>query len=199
MTIPLDYGLSGFVWDQNGNRSVVSGLINPFWICVNMLLRAMGLTAGLEAPLNTQTITITLPPSSFFSFSGSTIGDFKIVAFTGNPIGMWACLIAWIGSAFTGNAYSVPMSNAANQAEVLLAAESLQLAKPRSPIPDRRESNYLRGQLHDRLAGVRAGVRRDRRTEPDRQRREGADRIRRGPDDSRHDVDGRQHDLYGRW
>jgi hypothetical protein len=120
MVIPLDYGLSGFVWDQSGNRSVVAGLINPFWICVNMLLRAMGLTAGLEAPLNTQTIVVTLPPSSFFSFSGSTIGDFEIVAFTGNPIGMFATLIAWIGSAFTGNAFSVPMSNAANQAEVLL-------------------------------------------------------------------------------
>ena len=121
MVIPLDYGLSGFVWDQSGNRSVVSGLINPFWIAVNMLLRAMGLTAGLEAPLNTQTIVVTLPPSSFFSFSGSTIGDFEYVAALGNPVGMWACLIAWIGSAFTGNAYSVPMSNAANQAEVLLA------------------------------------------------------------------------------
>ena len=121
MTVPLDYGLSGFVWDQNGNRSVVAGLINPFWIAVNMLLRAMGLTAGLEAPLNTQTITITLPPSSFFSFSGSTIGDFEYVAALGNPVGMWACLIAWIGSAFTGNACNVPMSNAANQAEVLLA------------------------------------------------------------------------------
>ena len=94
MTIPLDYGLSGFVWDQSGNRSVVAGLINPFWICVNMLLRAMGLTAGLEAPLNTQTIVVTLPPSSFFSFSGSTIGDFEIVAFTGNPVGMFATLIA---------------------------------------------------------------------------------------------------------
>jgi hypothetical protein len=121
MVIPLDYGLAGFVWDQHGNRSVVSGLINPFWIAVNMFLRAMGLTAGLQAPLNTQTIVVTLPPSSFFSFSGSTIGDFEYVAALGNPVGMWACLIAWIGSAFTGNAYSVPMSNAANQAEALLA------------------------------------------------------------------------------
>jgi hypothetical protein len=52
MTVALDYGLSGYVWDQNGNRSVVAGLINPFWIAVNMLLRATGLTASLEAPLD---------------------------------------------------------------------------------------------------------------------------------------------------
>ena len=33
----------GWTWDQNDNRSAVKGLINPFWIAVNMLLRAMGL------------------------------------------------------------------------------------------------------------------------------------------------------------
>ena len=43
MTVPIDYGLWGWVWDQYGNRSAVPGLINPFWIAVNMLLRALGL------------------------------------------------------------------------------------------------------------------------------------------------------------
>ena len=43
MTVPLDYGLWGWVWDASGNRSAVKGLVNPFWIAVNMLLRAMGL------------------------------------------------------------------------------------------------------------------------------------------------------------
>jgi hypothetical protein len=43
MTVPIDYGMWGWTWDQNGNRTAVKGLINPFWIAVNMLLRAMGL------------------------------------------------------------------------------------------------------------------------------------------------------------
>jgi hypothetical protein len=43
MTVPIDFGLWGWTWDQNGNRTAVRGLINPFWIAVNMILRAMGL------------------------------------------------------------------------------------------------------------------------------------------------------------
>src|SRR5579884_3855590 len=43
MTVPIDYGLWGWTWDQNGNRTAVKGLVNPFWIAVNMLLRALGL------------------------------------------------------------------------------------------------------------------------------------------------------------
>jgi len=43
MTVPIDYGMWGWTWDQSGNRTAVKGLINPFWIAVNMLLRAMGL------------------------------------------------------------------------------------------------------------------------------------------------------------
>jgi len=43
MTVPIDYGMWGWTWDQNGNRTAVKGLINPFWIAVNMLLRALGL------------------------------------------------------------------------------------------------------------------------------------------------------------
>src|SRR6202142_4073850 len=43
MTVPIDYGMWGRTWAHNGNRTAVKGLINPFWIAVNMLLRATGL------------------------------------------------------------------------------------------------------------------------------------------------------------
>src|SRR5579885_767866 len=43
MKVPIDYGMWGWTWDAVGNRSAVRGLVNPFWIAVNMLLRAMGL------------------------------------------------------------------------------------------------------------------------------------------------------------
>ena len=50
MTVPIDYGMWGWTWDQSGNRTAVKGLINPFWIAVNMLLRAMGLRSGADRP-----------------------------------------------------------------------------------------------------------------------------------------------------
>src|ERR1700683_961126 len=74
MTVPIDYGLTGYVWDANGNRSTVMGLINPFWIAVNMLLRATNLAHCIPPPIDTQSIIVTLPPSSFFTFAGSTVG-----------------------------------------------------------------------------------------------------------------------------
>jgi hypothetical protein len=43
MTVPIDYGMWGWTWDAAGNRTAVKGLVNPFWIAVNMLLRALGL------------------------------------------------------------------------------------------------------------------------------------------------------------
>ena len=43
MQVPIDHGLTGWTWDQNGNRTAVTGLTNPFWIAVNSLLRALGL------------------------------------------------------------------------------------------------------------------------------------------------------------
>jgi hypothetical protein len=43
MKVPIDFGMWGWTWDQAGNRTAVRGLINPFWIAVNMLLRAMGI------------------------------------------------------------------------------------------------------------------------------------------------------------
>ena len=120
MTVPIDYGLSGWVWDQYGNRSVVTGLTNPFWIVVNMLLRAQGICGIVPTLLVASSVTVALPPSSFFSFSGSTIGIFQIMAYCGNPVGIIGVLVAAIGSAFAGNAYSVPMSDAANAAETVL-------------------------------------------------------------------------------
>src|ERR1035437_832691 len=44
MTVPIDYGMWGWTWDQNGNRTATRGLINPCWTAVNTLRRAMGLS-----------------------------------------------------------------------------------------------------------------------------------------------------------
>jgi hypothetical protein len=43
MVVPISQGLSGWVWDASGTRSSVDGLTNPFWIAVNVYLRALGL------------------------------------------------------------------------------------------------------------------------------------------------------------
>ena len=120
MTVPIAYGLSGWVWDANGNRSVAIGLTNPFWVAVNMVLRALGVSGAVPTPLTLTSIPVTLPASSFYNFQGSTVGVMKVLAYIGNPVGYIGILVAAIGSAFTGNAFSVPMSNAANQAEVIL-------------------------------------------------------------------------------
>ena len=120
MKVPIDYGLSGWVWDASGNRSAALGLVNPFWIAVNMLLRALGVPGSVPTPLLLTNIAVTLPPSSFYNFGGSTVGVFKILAYIGNPVGYIGLLVATIGSAFTGNAFSVPMSDAANQAQNVL-------------------------------------------------------------------------------
>jgi len=48
MQVPISQGLTGWTWDQNGNRTAVTGLTNPFWIAVNSLLRALGL-AGADS------------------------------------------------------------------------------------------------------------------------------------------------------
>ena len=126
MVVPIDYGLAGWTWDQFGNRTAVRGLINPFWIAVNMLLRATGLSGNITVPLNTTTITVTLPPSSYWGTSALTIGLFVGVGVAALviPIVGIALLIAGfivlIGGAFAGNQFSVPMSNAANQAETIL-------------------------------------------------------------------------------
>src|SRR3984957_8380106 len=72
MTVPIDYGMWGWTWDQSGNRTAVKGLINPFWIAVNMLLRAMGLygdpstgsdPAGGSGPASSDQLAMFVLPS----------------------------------------------------------------------------------------------------------------------------------------
>ena len=79
MTVPIDYGMWGWTWDQNGNRTAVKGLINPFWIAVNMLLRALGLygdpstgsnPAGGSGPSSSAQLA-TFVPSSLIVGDGS--------------------------------------------------------------------------------------------------------------------------------
>lgn len=120
MVIPIDYGLSGWTWDASGTRTAVRGLINPFWIAVNMLLRATGLSGNITVPIDLSSIVVTLPASSFFGSSAATIGTVLLLAGSFIPGAQIAGLVLLIGSAFAGNAFSVPMSNAANQAEVIL-------------------------------------------------------------------------------
>ena len=126
MTIPIDYGLTGYAWDHNGNRTSVMGLVNPFWVVINMLMRACNLAHCIPPPINPQSIVVTLPPSSFFSFAGSTVGTFVGIGLLVagyalfDPEALIAGLVMLIGSAFVGNEFSVPMSNAANQAATLL-------------------------------------------------------------------------------
>jgi hypothetical protein len=50
MQVPISQGLTGWTWDQNGNRTAVTGITNPFWIAVNSLLRALGFS-GVTSPL----------------------------------------------------------------------------------------------------------------------------------------------------
>jgi len=72
MTVPIDYGMWGWTWDQSGNRTAVMGLINPFWIAVNMLLRALGLygdpstgsnPAGGTGPASSDQLAVFVLPS----------------------------------------------------------------------------------------------------------------------------------------
>jgi hypothetical protein len=66
MQVPISQGLAGYTWDQNGNRTLVNGLTNPFWIGVNSLLRALGLFGASSA---TQLQTFVL--ASLYAGDGS--------------------------------------------------------------------------------------------------------------------------------
>ena len=85
MTVPIDMGLWGWIWDQYGNRSAVPGLVNPFWIGVNMQLRALGLygnpSTGTGPSSATQLATFVL--SSLANGGG---GAADIAALQVNPI-----------------------------------------------------------------------------------------------------------------
>ncbi len=95
MTVPIDYGMWGWTWDQSGNRTAVKGLINPFWIAVNMLLRAMGLygdpstgsnPAGGSGPASSaQLATFVLPSLIVGDGSGAAeIAADNVVAILGS-------------------------------------------------------------------------------------------------------------------
>lgn len=86
MQVPISQGLTGWTWDQNGNRTAVSGLTNPFWIAVNSLLRALGL-AG--TPSATQLNRIVLSSLVVGDGSGAAeIADMLVtpVVGTGSPV-----------------------------------------------------------------------------------------------------------------
>ena len=70
MTIPVSKGLAGYTWDSGGNRSLTPGLINPFWIAVNSLLRATG---TFQADSATQLGLFDL--ASLTNGSGSGVSD----------------------------------------------------------------------------------------------------------------------------
>jgi hypothetical protein len=58
MQVPVSRGLAGYTWDENGNRTLTSGLTNPFWIAVNSFLRSIGLFGADSA---TQLAQFVLP------------------------------------------------------------------------------------------------------------------------------------------
>jgi hypothetical protein len=81
MQVPISQGLTGWTWDQNGNRTAVTGLTNPFWIAANSLLRALGLSG---ASSTTQLGTFVL--SSLFTGDGSgavEIADTNVIPVVG--------------------------------------------------------------------------------------------------------------------
>jgi hypothetical protein len=43
MQVPIAKGLTGSVFDASGNRSLIAGLINPFWVAANSYFRALGI------------------------------------------------------------------------------------------------------------------------------------------------------------
>ena len=49
MQVPLSKGLTGYTFDNLGNRTAVPGLVNPFWIAVNSYFRALGIDGGTAA------------------------------------------------------------------------------------------------------------------------------------------------------
>ena len=109
MTVPIDYGMWGWTWDQNGNRSAVKGLINPFWIAVNMLLRALGLygdpstgsnPAGSSGPASADQLAAFVLPSLIV---GDGSGAAEIAAAQVQPI-LGGTTITWYNITSSGEA-----------------------------------------------------------------------------------------------
>ena len=84
MQVPISQGLTGWTWDQNGNRTAVTGLTNPFWIAVNSLLRVLGL-AG--APSGTELNQIVLSSLVVGDGSGAAeIADTLVTPVVGSGV-----------------------------------------------------------------------------------------------------------------
>ncbi|HZT28813.1 MAG TPA: hypothetical protein VFA33_02945 [Bryobacteraceae bacterium] len=84
MQVPISQGLTGWTWDQNGNRTAVTGLTNPFWIAVNSLLRALGVAGALSG---TQLNRIVLPSLVVGDGSGAAeIADTLVTPVVGSGV-----------------------------------------------------------------------------------------------------------------
>jgi hypothetical protein len=66
ISVPIAQGLTGWTFDADGNRTAVTGLVNPAWICLNTYFRALGIQ---NADAATQLETFVL--SSFYKGDGS--------------------------------------------------------------------------------------------------------------------------------
>jgi len=108
MKVPIDYGLSGWVWDASGNRSAALGLVNPFWIALTCCCARWGFLAPCRRHSFLTNIAVTLPPSSFYNFRWFHCGRVQDPGIHREPGGYIGLLVATIGSALvTGNAFSV--------------------------------------------------------------------------------------------
>jgi hypothetical protein len=89
MVVPIDYGMWGWVWDHSGTRSAVKGLVDPFWICVNMMLRSMGLygnpSAGIGPSSATQLNAFVLSSLAAGGTGASDIAGTQVVPIFGTP------------------------------------------------------------------------------------------------------------------
>ncbi len=82
MTVPISKGLSGYTWNSGGTRTLTSGLVNPFWVAVNTLLRDTGLFQGSSSD---QLATFVLPSLNAGDGSGSAeIADNVVTKLVGS-------------------------------------------------------------------------------------------------------------------
>ena len=120
MTVPIDYGLSGWVWDAERQPDRCAGAHQSrsgspstcccaLWDCAVPFLAARPPVHHGDSALQ-----------HLLRFHRHGGRSRQHGCGFGNPIALVAGLVELIGSAFTGNAFSVPMSNAANQAEVIM-------------------------------------------------------------------------------
>ena len=84
MQVPLRLGLEGSVFDANGNRTIVSGITNPYWVAANSYLRALGIN---HADAATQLAYLVLPSITNASGTGcADIADLWVAPVVGSTI-----------------------------------------------------------------------------------------------------------------